>query len=162
VLFLFFKIDARGQKMCKKETRKYFAGNLIIKEGDNNEYAFVIMKGSVEVYKKLTEGKVIPITVLGKGQLIGEMSLFGEKTCTASVKALTDVELQVLDKKIFEKYLEETPPLIRMLLEILAGKLLKTSQKYLLCNISEAKINKFKTGPRIKNIDYAKGKVKEH
>jgi CRP-like cAMP-binding protein len=143
------------------KTLRFFKGNILIKEEEELECAFVIVSGTVEVFKKLGPEKVIPITTLSKGQIVGEMSLFGDKKSTASVKALTDVEVQIIDKKVFEKYLQDTPPLIKLLLEILANKLLKTSHKYLIQSQSEAKINKFRKPPEASNVDFNNGKIRE-
>lgn len=147
--------------MSKIKTKTYFPGQVIIKENVDVEFAYVINSGYVEVYKKLGDNQVITLTKLGKGQIFGEMSLFGDKKSSATVKAITDVEVQIIDKSFFESQLDQTPPLIHMLLEIMAHRLVKTSDKYLFASKSEAKINKFLKGPDVNKINFNEGKASD-
>lgn len=148
-------------ELKKIKTKKFYKGNIIIREGDDVQYAYIINKGYVEIFKEVSKYDIRRVTQLGPGKLVGEMSLFGDKKSTASVRALTDVEVQVIDKKVFEEYLEQTPPLIKILLEILSNKLLKTSDNYLLVTQPDPSIERFKKAPQIDKIDFDSGKIRE-
>ena len=147
--------------MGKMKTETFPAGTLLIKEGEEVEYAYVITEGLVEVNKKLKTKDVVTIATLGPGQIFGEMSLFGNKKSTASVRALTEIKVQLIDKKILESYLNKTPPLIKMLLEIFAYRLNKTSQKCLLTTNLESKGKMFMRAPDITQIDFDAGKARQ-
>ena len=120
----------------------FYPGYVIIREGEEIDTAFVIKSGTVEVFRKISENEIISLAKLGPGQIFGEMSLFGNKKSSASVRALNNVSVQVIDKKVFHEYLEQTPPLIKMLLEILADRLNKTTQKLLLASYMETQHKK--------------------
>jgi CRP/FNR family transcriptional regulator, cyclic AMP receptor protein len=105
----------------------YPKGTTIIREGDLGESAYVINKGYVEVLKKVTEDKSSTITKLGPGEIFGEMALFGDKKRTATVITISQVELKVIDKCIFEDELKRTPPLIRIILQMQNERLKKAS-----------------------------------
>ena len=139
----------------------YYPGFVIIKEGQEINNAYVIQKGTVEVFRKISETEVVSLAKLGQGQMFGEMSLFGNKKSTASVRAITEVQAQIIDKKVFEEYLNQTPPLIKMLLEILADRLQKTSQKLLLANYKEQNGHKHSKEAEFSQIDFNKGKIKD-
>lgn len=147
--------------MSKAVIQKFVEGKIIIREGEEVQNAYIIVHGFVQVFKRLSATQIVTIAKLGPGQLFGEMSLFADKKSTASVKALTNVELQVIDKRVFEEYLAQTPPLIKMLLEILANRLSKTSQKYLFVAPEEQSGSKFLKAPELDKIDFDRGKVIE-
>lgn len=122
---------------------RYLAGKEILREGQSSNRAYVIIRGFVEVYKNLGGGKFVSLAKLGKGQMFGEMSLFGNKKCSASVRALTNLEVQIIDKSVFEDYLKQTPPLIKILLEILVERLNQMSQKYMISSQVQNKRERF-------------------
>jgi Flp pilus assembly CpaE family ATPase len=74
-------------------------GSLIINQGDQGDSLFIIAEGRCEVTVKQAEGHEITISYLGDGDFFGEMALISEETRTASVRALTDCKLLVLDRQ---------------------------------------------------------------
>ena len=113
--------------MCSFATKQFKKGDLIIKEGDTAATAFVINKGHVEVKKITLKGESVLIARLDPGQIFGEMSLFDNSNRSASVYALSDVELSVITKEDFLKYLDNTPPQIKVIIELLLKRLRQTS-----------------------------------
>jgi len=75
-------------------------GSTIITQGDQGDSLYVVEEGRAEVTVKSGEGHDITIAFLGDGDFFGEMSLISEEPRTASVKALTDCKLLVLDRQI--------------------------------------------------------------
>ncbi|MEW5821814.1 MAG: cyclic nucleotide-binding domain-containing protein [Cyanobacteriota bacterium] len=145
--------------MTKITIKKYIAGDVIIKEGKSVNEAYILKTGKVEVYKRISKVEIVSIATLGEGQIFGEMSLFGNKKSTASVKALTNIEVQVIDKKIFEAYLDQTPVLIQVLLEILAGRVKRMSDKYMYSSDADVKPIYEVLPPDKSQIDFQKGKI---
>ena len=77
--------------------RGYPAGQRIIRQGEQGDGCYIIVRGTVRV--ELAEGRGGADTVLGyieEGGLVGEMSLVGLPTRSASVHAETDVDLRWL------------------------------------------------------------------
>jgi CRP-like cAMP-binding protein len=105
----------------------YSKGDLIIKESETGDKAFLINKGHVEVRKKTLGKESVVLARLGPGQMFGEMCLFDNKQRSASVYALSEVELSVINKEAFLNYLEDTPPQIRVIIELLLNRLRQTS-----------------------------------
>ncbi len=73
-------------------------GSTIIKQGDAGDSLYVVEEGRAEVAVQQAEGHEITIAYLGDGDFFGEMALISEEVRTASVKALTDCRLLVLDR----------------------------------------------------------------
>ena len=74
-------------------------GSVIITQGDTGDSLFIIAEGRCEVTVKQAEGHEITISYLGDGDFFGEMALISEETRTASVRALSDCKLLVLDRQ---------------------------------------------------------------
>ncbi len=86
----------------------YSAGERILAEGDPGDSLFLIDRGEVEVTKQLGSA-ARPLARLMEGQLFGEMALLTGEARAATVTALGDVDLFVLDKAGFERVLASNP-----------------------------------------------------
>jgi putative peptide zinc metalloprotease protein len=68
----------------------FAAGTVIVREGDVGDRCFLLADGAAEV-SALHGGKVLPLAVLGTGEMFGELALLSEnKTRQATVTALKD------------------------------------------------------------------------
>lgn len=86
------------------------AGTAIFNEGDEGGYACFIATGRFEV-KKQTEfkGKQVIVALLGKGSIVGEMSLVDQHPRSATVVAREDSQLLVLRREAVESILQKYP-----------------------------------------------------
>lgn len=93
---------------------EYEAGELIIKEGDYGVSIYHVIEGKVEVFTK-SEGKEISISILGPGEIIGEMSfLTGYKSQrSASVKTVVKSVLEAWHPSRIAKEFEAMPFVVR-------------------------------------------------
>ena len=108
-------------------TKTFSKGEFIIKEGEIGEEAFIINSGNVEIIKYTVNKKAVGIATLGPGDLFGEMSLFDEEKRSASAIAINEVEIRIIHKQDFVRQLQNTPPEIRYILELILERLRKTS-----------------------------------
>ena len=85
--------------ICKQ--RKYFAGEILAKEGEVGSELFVVSEGLVEV---TVEEYTVPRVVvnLGAGQIVGEMSLVDRGPRSATVRAVHDTVVQVIQHDEFK------------------------------------------------------------
>jgi CRP-like cAMP-binding protein len=72
---------------------QYREGELIIREGDSSDCAYLIESGRVAV-RRARGPHQIQLAVLGQGELVGEMGVITEKPRSASVVALEPCELR--------------------------------------------------------------------
>ena len=73
--------------------KRYNQGELIIKEGLFADAFYIILEGSVEVFTREPEGKIVMLARLEEDDYFGEQAYLNNLTRTVSVKALTDIEL---------------------------------------------------------------------
>jgi signal transduction histidine kinase len=80
------------------------AGEYLMKQGEEGDAAFVVVKGEFEVTKQSGQS-VIKIDVRNPGDVLGEMALLSRSPRSASVMALTDCETLCISQENFEKLL---------------------------------------------------------
>ncbi len=90
--------------------KTFKAKDIIFREGDQSDCAYIIQSGTVDVLKHADHGEV-PLAKLEKGAVLGEMGLFDPKAPrSATARATTDVVVDVLDEKEFHALIEQCPP----------------------------------------------------
>ncbi len=93
------------------------AGEEIFRMGDRGRNAYIIEKGKVEV-SFLRDGKKHIVAELGDGEIFGEMSMIDDAPRSATVTALIDTEVVVIQRSRFQRPLTATDPLTNMLLRV--------------------------------------------
>ena len=83
------------------------AGEVLIKQGDPGDTAFVVMKGVFEITKQSGQS-VIKIDVRNPGDVLGEMALLSQAPRSATVTAVTDCETLCISKQAFENLLSSS------------------------------------------------------
>lgn len=101
------------------------AGSLIVDQGQVGREAFVVLDGTVTVKRN---GK--KIAALGRGSVVGELSLLDHGPRTASVICETDCDLLLLGQRNFLGVLDEVPTLAHKLLASLAARIRELDRKY--------------------------------
>jgi len=116
-------------------TRTYQPGETIIREGEPGNHVFLIISGSVDVYKTV-EGNRQLITVLGSGEIFGEMGPLTNEPRFATVVSAEETRLiMVQDQTFHNALLNDRLPIIKPLAKQLvlrlkaAECLLQESQK---------------------------------
>jgi len=80
------------------------AGDVLIKQGEPGDSAYVVIKGDFEVQKQSGQS-LIKIDVRNPGDVVGEMALLSQAPRNASVIAKIDSEVLRIPKEAFEKLL---------------------------------------------------------
>lgn len=84
------------------------AGTKIIGENEISQKMFIIIKGKARVYKSYL-GQRITLAVLSDGEIFGEMSFVDAQPRSASVEALTEMEVMVIDGASGSEQLKNLP-----------------------------------------------------
>ena len=107
-------------------TAQYKSGEIIIRENDRGETAYIIDSGRVEVSKEL-RGKNIHLTYLYPGETFGEMSIIDDKPRSATVTAADDTEVRVIPRDQFLEMLTSNPEVALKLLKTVFERLREAS-----------------------------------
>lgn len=105
-----WELKALAQRL---EYRHLPTGSLIKREGDPGDECFVIISGMVQVFTLDQDGVEVALDLCKTGHFIGEQALLagGTGRCNVSLRAITEVDLQVIPKAQFRKLLSVNEPL---------------------------------------------------
>ena len=101
---------------------KYRSGEVILTEGTPGDVMYLIEWGRVEVLSK-TDGHSRVLAILGEGDFFGEMALLTGSPRSATVRAVTDVDLLSLHQSDFNELVLKYPTLAVTLGRVLSQRL---------------------------------------
>jgi len=104
----------------RSRTALYAVGEALVKQGEAGDSFFLIESGRASVRVRMAEGHEDEVTQLGATQFFGEMSLLTGAERSATVVALSEARVAVIDKATFESVLHVNPDVAQSLSEVLA------------------------------------------
>lgn len=122
--------DLISGKWSRQEKKVFQPGEMLMREGEEGEEAYLILSGEVQVVKE-SEGHKIVLATLKEGDVIGEMSLISKEKLTrsASVEALERTEAAVLTKHVISQNLKKLPPYMEKIVATLTDRLREANTK---------------------------------
>ncbi len=67
----------------------FYAGDVIFKEGEDGNWAYLIQSGKIEIFCESAHGGFDQLGILGPGRLFGEMALIDNVPRMATARAVT-------------------------------------------------------------------------
>ncbi|XP_076264769.1 protein kinase, cGMP-dependent at 21D isoform X2 [Rhynchophorus ferrugineus] len=83
--------------------KDFTAGSYVLKQGHAGVHVFVSAEGDFEVIR---DGKILGH--MGPGKTFGELAILYNCTRTASIRALSDSKVWMLDRKVFQQIMKRT------------------------------------------------------
>ena len=121
-------LDERSALAERIELLSYSSGAPIFQAGDPGHALYIVRSGEVEIFVKNDQGEKIVLETSQAGDVFGEVSLLDNGPRTASVSAVTDVEVLRLDREHFEDYVRLYTPAALNLLSVIARRLRKSDE----------------------------------
>lgn len=124
--------------------RRLRAGQILAKEGARGTEMYFIRQGTLAIVKGVTGGIEQVVARIGAGEFVGEMALFDRRPRSATIRAETEVELLVLDRKAVQVLVNISPAtaaaFLRALSEEFISRLRRSNQLIaeLTCAVLEA------------------------
>ena len=92
------------------------AGDVVFEEGDPPTSAYLIESGRIEIVT-VRDGAPMVLSVLGPGDLLGEMAVIDDAPRTATARALGDAVLIEVDRAQINERIDNSDPIVRALLK---------------------------------------------
>ena len=106
--------------MSGPQSRRTFkAGEIILKQGDAGDCAYIIEEGQVEILIERADGKSQIISTRGEGAIIGEMAIVDAAPRVATVRALKDCKMLEITREDFSQRLKSSDPVIQMISQVI-------------------------------------------
>ncbi len=110
------------------ENVKLGKGTVLFSEGDIGDHLYVIVEGKLKLGTSSGDGRENLLSVLGPGEMFGELSLFDPGPRTATATAVTDVRLLSLGHDKVIPWVTEHPQVALDLLGRLSQRLRRTNE----------------------------------
>jgi CRP-like cAMP-binding protein len=107
---------------------KIAKGSILFKEGDEGEHLYVIVDGKLKLGTSSGDGRENLLSILGPGEMFGELSLFDPGPRTSTATAVTDAKLLSLGHEKVIPWLKQNPEVSLQLLTRLSQRLRRTNE----------------------------------
>jgi CRP-like cAMP-binding protein len=121
-VFEYLTEDERRLLLEHARGETYQPGDAIVEEGTEPQAIFIVRSGTASV-EKLYLGEPVPVGELEAGAIFGEMSFLEGTVTGASVTALDQVEVDVIEGKALSQLLSVNPTLAAHFYQSLAATL---------------------------------------
>ena len=127
---LFTALDdaASASLLSNMVSVKISKGSVLFAEGDGGDQLYVIAEGKLKLGTSSGDGRENLLSILGPGEMFGELSLFDPGPRTSTATAVTDVKLLSLGQEKLLPWLAENPKVALQLLARLAQRLRRTNE----------------------------------
>lgn len=126
-------------KVAKSGVLKSFKkNNIILSEEDPGSALFVIEEGKVKVSRSSNDGKEVILAIINESDFFGEMALLDGMVRSATVTALEDSKLFMIQRNEFLELLKNYPEVSIALLTELTKRLRASSMKVKALSLKDA------------------------
>jgi hypothetical protein len=122
---LFDGLDDEGVRTLLRQTTevKIARGEHLFLEGQDGDRLYVVLDGKIKLTRAAVDGRENLWSVLGPGEMFGELSLFDPRPRTSSASAVTDATLAALAHDALRPWLLDHPEVAMHMLQALARRL---------------------------------------
>ena len=115
--------DRDSAKAGARGIKEYAPGNMITSEGEKKDVFYVILEGAVEIFQNKRS-----IRVLQDGDVFGLESIFLQKCCTSTAKALSRSRIASYHKDVMDEIISGKPQVTAQIINSLVAQLEQTTQ----------------------------------
>ena len=98
-------------------------GHTLVRRGDPSDALYILISGRLVATREDDLGRIVRLGEIGRGEMIGEMSLLSGGTRTATVTALRDSRLVRISNETFLQFMQRHPSVTRQFIQILISRL---------------------------------------
>lgn len=109
--------------------KRYAARDVVLRKGDAALQLFVICSGRLKAIGEGDDGRRAALSIMGPGEVFGEIALLDGEPRSATITALESCELLVIGRNEFLYFLERTPKAAIELLRVLARRVRRLSER---------------------------------
>jgi len=109
--------------------KAYSDGEVIFQEGEEGDRMYVVQSGKVRITKKSPAGE-LPIAILGKGEIFGEMALFDRMPRSATASAIGNTRILGIDKTKLFQTIDRDPSLVFRLIESMSARIRRLNDDF--------------------------------
>lgn len=127
---LFAALDPDGAAALRSQLTEtpVAKGDILFAEGEPGDRMYIVLDGKIKLGQTSGDGRESLLSVLGPGEMCGELSLFDPGLRTSTATALTDAVVLGLSNQQLRPWLAGRPEVAEALLQALARRLRRTNE----------------------------------
>lgn len=102
--------------------KQFAAGEIVLREGDPSDSVVLVEAGRLEVLRTVGDEGIL-LGAAGPGEFIGEMGVLEARPRSATVRAATDLEVELIERTAFLERVSRDPALAHKLLTRMSRRL---------------------------------------
>lgn len=110
-------------------SRRVKAGEVLFMKGDEGDALYMVVTGQVRISTTGPGGRAVILTMMGPGDVFGEIALLDGMPRTADAIAIAPTRLVMIQRRGFIALLEQEPGLALHLLKLLCERVRRTSEQ---------------------------------
>ena len=137
-IFVDLDVDELKDVEASCTPRNYPKSSMIILEEEFGDIVFIIISGTVKITRVNDEGKEVILSLLGTGEIFGEMAILDGEARSANALAQENCELIAIQRSEFLNLLRRNFKISFALMGELAKRLRKSDQQIEALSLSDA------------------------
>lgn len=109
------------------KTESFLNGYVLFRQGDIAHNCFIMKSGEVELSRTDKNGNDVKFAKVGKGEILGEMSMILGTPRTATATTVQKTEVMEISKEEFDQQIERLNPFMRRLIKLIVQRLRDTT-----------------------------------
>jgi len=111
------------------EVKNFKNGEIIVSEKSMGKMLFFVISGRIKIYKSSSTGHIKVLSYLNKGDIFGEMIIFGGGLRSASAEAMANCRILILRAKNFKEFASRNTPVLLKIISTLITRLKKADDE---------------------------------
>jgi CRP-like cAMP-binding protein len=117
------------EAVCAEEP--FEDGEVVIAEGATNDKFFILLEGTVQVWKKFQQPDQELLTVYTQGRMFGELALIEDLPRSATVVAKGPVRLLTLKREDFNRLITESQAFALMIMRLISATIRERTESFI-------------------------------
>lgn len=109
--------------------RRVPRGSIVVRAGDKTDFVYLVLSGSLKVLVSDEEGREVILSMLGPGELFGELGVLDDNPRSATVVTVVPSDLIVIAKSDFKRVLQENFEVSMFIMRNLVARLRTADRK---------------------------------
>ncbi len=121
--------DDLGRVAQVAVSRRFPAGTVIFREGDQSDTCYVVAGGHARALREHADGRTIALARFGPGDIFGELAMFDDESRSATVEALDDLHALAILGADMRRLMREHPDIAVKLVTSLGRRLRAANER---------------------------------
>jgi CRP/FNR family transcriptional regulator, cyclic AMP receptor protein len=109
--------------------RSYSQGEVVFREGDESNTAYVVRTGHARAVRQHSDGRTLTLAQFGPGEVFGELAMFDSDRRSATIEAIDDLELLAILAADMHRLMGEHPDIAVKLVRTLGRRLREANDR---------------------------------